>query len=69
MTIMTLLIKCPVCTASGSMIHHDIRSSLVYSCLNCRHEWQIEPPVGPAAARNTGTEQPRTGSARVDTAR
>jgi hypothetical protein len=37
------IITCPVCGASGSMLHHDIRSSLVYSCLNCTHEWEIDP--------------------------
>jgi hypothetical protein len=62
MAIMTLLIKCPICTASGSMIHHDIRSSLVYSCLNCRHEWQIDPAVEGATTKSTVIEHPRTTS-------
>ena len=60
MTTMTLLIRCPVCAASGRMIHHDIRSSLVYSCLNCTHEWQIEPTVGAAATEPTVVKHPRT---------
>jgi uncharacterized Zn finger protein len=47
----TLLITCPVCAASGSMIHHDIRSSLVYSCLNCTHEWEIDPAIEAATTK------------------
>jgi uncharacterized Zn finger protein len=43
------IITCPVCGASGSMLHHDIRSSLVYSCLNCTHEWQVDPTVATTA--------------------
>jgi hypothetical protein len=62
MATMTLLITCPVCAASGAMIRHDIRSSLVYSCLNCTHEWQIEPGVGPAATEPTMLEDPRPSS-------
>ena len=62
MTITTLLITCPVCAASGRMIHHDIRSSLVYSCLKCTHEWQIEPAVGAAVTEPTVIEPPRTSS-------
>jgi DNA-directed RNA polymerase subunit RPC12/RpoP len=61
MTTVTLLIRCPVCAASGRMIHHDIRSSLVYSCLNCTHEWQIDPAVR-AGATPTVTERRRTSS-------
>ena len=59
---MTLLITCPVCAASGEMIHHDIRSSLVYSCLYCTHEWQIEPGVEAATTEPTVIEHPRTSS-------
>lgn len=62
MTTMTLLITCPVCAASGAMIRHDIRSSLVYSCLNCTHEWQIAPAVGAATTESTVNEHPRTSS-------
>jgi hypothetical protein len=43
------IITCPVCGADGSMLHHDLRSSLVYSCLRCTHEWQIDPTVATAA--------------------
>lgn len=50
MTTITVLIRCPVCAASGAMIHHDLRSSLVYSCLNCTHEWEMAE--GPARAGN-----------------
>ena len=60
MTTMTLLIRCPVCAASGAMIHHDIRATLVYSCLNCTHEWQIDPAVGAATSEPTVIEHPRT---------
>jgi hypothetical protein len=44
------------------MLHHDIRSSLVYSCLNCTHEWQIDPAVEAAAAEPTVIEHPRASS-------
>ena len=60
-TTVTLLITCPVCAASGAMIHHDVRSSLVYSCLHCTHEWQIEP-VDIATSDATMIEQPQTRS-------
>ena len=36
-------IECPVCRSHGPDIHHDVRSSLVYFCQRCQHEWQIEP--------------------------
>ena len=66
MTTVTLLIRCPVCAASGAMIHHDVRSSLVYSCLHCTHEWEIEPAIGAAATEPTVIESvpspsPRSG--------
>ena len=61
MTTMTLLIRCPVCAASGAMIHHDLRSSLVYSCLNCTHEWQLDP-VASAGTEPTVIERRRTSS-------
>ena len=60
-TTTALLITCPVCAASGAMIHHDIRSSLVYSCLNCMHEWEIDPVV-PATTEPTAFEHPQTSS-------
>ena len=59
MTTITVLIRCPVCAASGEMIHHDLRSSLVYSCLNCTHEWQIDP-LGAAGTEPTVFERRRT---------
>ena len=62
MTTMMLLITCPVCAASGALIHHDIRSSLVYSCLNCTHEWQIDPAVEAATTKPTGIEHPGASS-------
>jgi len=60
---MTLIITCPVCAASGTMIHHDLRSSLIYSCLNCTHEWQIDPaveaaPTKPKVIERRGTPSP-----------
>jgi hypothetical protein len=58
MTTTTLLITCPVCAASGAMIHHDIRSSLIYSCLKCTHEWQIDPAVEGATSQSTVIEHP-----------
>jgi len=62
MTTVTQLITCPVCAASGTMIRHDIRSSLIYSCLQCTHEWQIEP-VGGAATEPPVIEPPQTSRA------
>ena len=42
------IIMCPVCGSHGSMLRHDVRASLIYSCGKCTHEWQLEPPaVGP----------------------
>ena len=38
-----LIIECPVCGSDGAEIRHDIRSSLIYSCQQCEHEWQIDP--------------------------
>ena len=40
-------ISCPVCGAYRSMLHHDVRASLLYSCQRCTHEWLIAPPVTP----------------------
>ena len=37
------IIRCPVCQSHGAMLHHDLRASLVYACLNCLHTWQIAP--------------------------
>ena len=56
-----LLITCPVCAASGSMIHHDLRSSLVYSCLNCTHEWEIVPVREAATTEPPVVERRRKG--------
>jgi hypothetical protein len=41
------IIECPVCRASGPMLRHDIRGSLVYFCQRCEHEWQIDPAEEP----------------------
>jgi hypothetical protein len=56
------IIICPVCGAYGSRLHHDIRSSLVYSCLNCTHEWQLDPLIETTADGPTLVERRRTPS-------
>ena len=38
------------------MLHHDMRSSLDYSCLKCTHEWQIDPVVATIATAGTLVE-------------
>ena len=50
------IVKCPVCQANGEMIHHDVRASLVYSCRNCSHEWQINPADEPVDGDAAVTE-------------
>ena len=57
------IVKCPVCGSQGSMLHHDIRASLVYSCKNCRHEWQIDPAEEPPKPEFRLPEDPGTPSA------
>ena len=44
------------------MLHHDIRASLIYSCENCTHEWQIDPAEEPQQADPMVAERPRTPS-------
>jgi len=56
------IVTCPVCGAYGSMLHHDIRSSLVYSCLNCTHEWQLDPLIETTADGPALVERRRTPS-------
>ena len=60
-SMISLVIKCPVCDAHGSQVRHGVRATLVYSCLRCLHEWQIDPadepadepaPAGPAVAED-----------------
>jgi hypothetical protein len=41
------IVTCPICQSNGEMIHRDVRASLVYSCRNCSHEWQINPTDEP----------------------
>jgi hypothetical protein len=41
------VITCPVCGSDGTTLHHDIRSSLLYFCERCLHEWQIDPAQEP----------------------
>ena len=52
------IITCPVCGSHGSMLHHDLRSSLVYSCLKCTHEWEIDPADAAAATESAVIEHP-----------
>jgi uncharacterized Zn finger protein len=42
------IIACPVCGSSREQLHRDHRASLVYSCMTCCHEWQIDPADEPA---------------------
>jgi hypothetical protein len=57
------IIRCPVCQSDGAMLHHDLRATLVYSCQNCMHEWQIDVAEEPPQEDPT-VERPRTASAR-----
>lgn len=59
------IIRCPVCQSSGAMLHHDIRAPLVYSCMKCLHEWQIELAEEPPREDLAAVERRRTPSARV----
>lgn len=58
----TPVIKCPVCESHGDTLHHDLRAPLVYSCMNCMHEWQIDPAEEPPQVDPTVSERPRTPS-------
>jgi hypothetical protein len=55
-------ISCPVCGAQGSMLRHDVRASLVYSCEYCTHEWQIDPADEPPTPAAPAPERPATGA-------
>ena len=44
------IVMCPVCESSGTMLHHDRRAALVYSCQKCMHEWQIDAASEPLQA-------------------
>lgn len=56
MTANISVVKCPVCEAEGDFLHHDVRSSLLYSCEKCRHEWQeAAEPECPADADQAST--------------
>jgi hypothetical protein len=63
------IVTCPVCQ-SDEFIHHDVRASLVYSCRNCSHEWQIspadEPPAGDPAVVEPATMPPAGDTAVVE---
>jgi hypothetical protein len=54
------VIRCPVCDADGTLLHHDMRALLVYSCLQCLHEWEIDPADEPAQSDPTVAERART---------
>jgi DNA-directed RNA polymerase subunit RPC12/RpoP len=43
----TPTITCPVCGSRGAVLRHDVRSSLLYFCQQCQHEWQIDPADEP----------------------
>lgn len=58
------LIECPICGSQGKVLRHDIRASLVYSCQQCLHEWQIDPAQELPQADSMVAERPRTPSAR-----
>jgi hypothetical protein len=58
------IVRCPVCGAHGSMLHHDIRGSLVYSCKKCLHEWQIDPADEPPKPVFESLEDPPRCAAR-----
>jgi uncharacterized Zn finger protein len=59
MTANISVVKCPVCEAEGDFLHHDVRSSLLYSCENCLHEWQEDAePERPADADQPSTPLP-----------
>ena len=47
MTVIAPPIVCPVCGSHGQRLHRDIRASLVYTCMACQHEWQIDPTAEP----------------------
>jgi len=55
------VIECPVCGSHGRMLHHDFRASLVYSCQECTHEWEVEAAEAPGQADST-VAHPRTPS-------
>jgi hypothetical protein len=54
-------IECPVCDAHGEMLHHDVRAPLVYSCLKCMHQWQIDPVDDPSEEEPGMPPEPREG--------
>jgi hypothetical protein len=41
-------IECPVCGSDGAGLRHDIRSSLLYFCQKCEHEWQVDRAEEPS---------------------
>ena len=57
------VITCPVCGSQGEMLHHDIRASLLYSCMNCLHEWQLDPAKAPPPPESRLLEDPPTRAA------
>ena len=57
------IITCPVCGSHGEMLHHEVRASLVYSCRNCLHEWQLDPAEEPPSPDFRLPEDPPTHAA------
>jgi hypothetical protein len=56
----SLIVSCPFCGSDGAALRHDIRSSLIYFCDNCEHEWQIDPADEPPQAAFPSSASPRT---------
>jgi DNA-directed RNA polymerase subunit RPC12/RpoP len=68
----TRTIKCPVCHSHGANLHHDIRSSLLYFCQRCEHEWEIDrveepldvdPAISPGPLRGSRSRRGQAPSA------
>ena len=55
-----LIINCPFCGSDDSALRHDVRSSLIYFCENCEHEWQIDPADEPTQAASPSSRSART---------
>ena len=52
------IISCPVCGSDGPELRHDVRSSLLYFCVTCDHEWQMDPEDEPLPAVPTPSSKP-----------
>jgi len=47
------------------MLHHDIRASLLYGCMQCWHEWQIDPADEPSQTDAALAKRPLTRAVRI----